>query len=124
MAVLVQTDRFGTSIAQSLRGHADYLRAMARQRAEEQAAKAGRQAGVPDLLLRTAVAVRGDDRPGDHPAGSRPDSDDRKHVIAADKELQKGHFVMDSTTVRLICAVIAVLFGAVIVMRRKGHKAE
>jgi tight adherence protein C len=39
VAVLVQTDRFGTSIAQSLRGHADYLRTMARQRAEEQAAK-------------------------------------------------------------------------------------
>ncbi len=39
VAVLVQTDRFGTSIAQSLRGHADYLRIMARQRAEEQAAK-------------------------------------------------------------------------------------
>jgi tight adherence protein C len=39
VAVLVQTDRFGTSIAQSLRGHADYLRNMARQRAEERAAK-------------------------------------------------------------------------------------
>jgi hypothetical protein len=31
---------------------------------------------------------------------------------------------MDSTTVRLICAVIAVLFGVVIVMRRKNHKEE
>ncbi len=39
VAVLVQTDRFGTSIAQSLRGHAEYLRAMARQRAEEKASK-------------------------------------------------------------------------------------
>jgi tight adherence protein C len=39
VAVLVQTDRFGTSIAQSLRGHADYLRVMARQRAEERASK-------------------------------------------------------------------------------------
>jgi len=39
VAVLVQTDRFGTSVAQSLRGHADYLRIMARQRAEERAAK-------------------------------------------------------------------------------------
>ncbi len=39
VAVLVQTDRFGTSIAQCLRGHADYLRAMARQRAEERASK-------------------------------------------------------------------------------------
>ncbi len=39
VAVLVQTDRFGTSVAQSLRGHADYLRILARQRAEERAAK-------------------------------------------------------------------------------------
>ena len=39
VAVLVQTDRFGTSIAQSLRGHAEYLRQMARQRAEERASK-------------------------------------------------------------------------------------
>jgi tight adherence protein C len=39
VAVLVQTDRFGTSIAQCLRGHADYLRVMARQRAEERASK-------------------------------------------------------------------------------------
>ena len=38
-AVLVQTDRFGTSIAQCLRGHSDYLRVLARQRAEERAAK-------------------------------------------------------------------------------------
>ena len=39
VAVLVQTDRFGTSIAQCLRGHAEYLRTMARQRAEEKASK-------------------------------------------------------------------------------------
>jgi tight adherence protein C len=39
VAVLVQTDRFGTSIAASLRSHAEYMRAMAYQRAEEQASK-------------------------------------------------------------------------------------
>src|ERR1051326_5566849 len=39
LAVLVQADRFGTGIAQSLRGHSDYMRSMARQRAEEKAAK-------------------------------------------------------------------------------------
>lgn len=39
VAVLVQTNRFGTSIAQCLRGHADYLRTMARQKAEERASK-------------------------------------------------------------------------------------
>jgi hypothetical protein len=31
---------------------------------------------------------------------------------------------MDSTTVRLVCALLAVVFGAVIVMRRKSHKHE
>jgi tight adherence protein C len=39
VAMLVQTDRFGTSVAQSLRVHADQLRTLRRQRAEEQAAK-------------------------------------------------------------------------------------
>jgi tight adherence protein C len=40
-AVLVQTDRFGTSIGQALRTHADALRTERRQRAEEMAAKTG-----------------------------------------------------------------------------------
>jgi hypothetical protein len=31
---------------------------------------------------------------------------------------------MDSTTIRLACILLAVLFGAVIVIRRKSHKAE
>ncbi|MBV9742360.1 MAG: type II secretion system F family protein [Acidobacteriia bacterium] len=39
VAVLVQTDRFGTSIGQTLRAHSEYMRTMARQRAEEKAAK-------------------------------------------------------------------------------------
>jgi tight adherence protein C len=39
VAVLVQTDRFGTSIAQALRVHSDAMRTERRQRAEEQAAK-------------------------------------------------------------------------------------
>jgi len=39
VAMLIQTDRFGTSIAQALRVHSDDLRLKRRQRAEEQAAK-------------------------------------------------------------------------------------
>ena len=35
----------------------------------------------------------------------------------------EGDFVMDSTTVRLICGVLAVLFGMVIFMRRR-RKAD
>lgn len=31
---------------------------------------------------------------------------------------------MDSTAIRIICTVLVVLFGAVIVLRRRGHKAE
>jgi len=40
VAMLIQTDRFGTSVAQSLRVHSDELRTKRRQRAEEMAAKA------------------------------------------------------------------------------------
>jgi tight adherence protein C len=39
VAMLVQTERFGTSIAQSLRVHSDDMRLKRRQRAEELAAK-------------------------------------------------------------------------------------
>jgi tight adherence protein C len=39
VAMLIQTDRFGTSIAQALRVHSDDLRMKRRQRAEEAAAK-------------------------------------------------------------------------------------
>jgi len=39
VAMLIQTDRFGTSLAQSLRVHSDTLRTKRRQRAEEMAAK-------------------------------------------------------------------------------------
>ncbi len=41
VTMLVQTDRFGTSIAQALRVHADTSRVKRRQRAEERAAKLG-----------------------------------------------------------------------------------
>lgn len=41
VAVLVQADRFGTGIAQTLREHSDYMRVQARQAAEEKAAKLG-----------------------------------------------------------------------------------
>ena len=39
VAMLIQTERFGTSVAQSLRIHSDTLRTKRRQRAEEAAAK-------------------------------------------------------------------------------------
>jgi tight adherence protein C len=41
VAVLIQADRFGTGVAQSLRAHAEFMRIQARQIAEEKAAKLG-----------------------------------------------------------------------------------
>ncbi len=41
VSMLVQTDKFGTSVAQSLRVHSDTVRTKRRQRAEEAAAKTG-----------------------------------------------------------------------------------
>jgi tight adherence protein C len=41
VAVLIQADRFGTGVAQSLRGHSEFMRVQARQLAEEKAAKVG-----------------------------------------------------------------------------------
>ncbi|MEK7406841.1 MAG: type II secretion system F family protein [Acidobacteriota bacterium] len=41
IATLIQADRFGTSIADSLRTHSDFLRVRRRQQAEERAAKVG-----------------------------------------------------------------------------------
>ncbi len=45
--MLVQTDRFGTSVAQALRTFADVLRTKRRQRAEERAAKLGVKLVIP-----------------------------------------------------------------------------
>jgi tight adherence protein C len=41
IAILIQNDRFGTSMAESLRSHSDFLRVRRRQEAEERAGKVG-----------------------------------------------------------------------------------
>jgi tight adherence protein C len=41
VAILIQNDRFGTSMGESLRTHSDYLRVKRRQEAEERAGKVG-----------------------------------------------------------------------------------
>ena len=51
VATLIQTDRFGTSIAQALRVHSDALRTERRQRAEEQASKTTVKMIVPLVLF-------------------------------------------------------------------------
>ena len=49
-AMLIQTDKFGTSVARSLRVHSDTLRTKRRQRAEEAAAKTGVKMVFPLVL--------------------------------------------------------------------------
>jgi tight adherence protein C len=51
VSMLIQTDKFGTSIAQSLRVHSDSLRTKRRQRAEEKAHKVSVKLVFPLVFL-------------------------------------------------------------------------
>jgi tight adherence protein C len=51
VAILVQTDRFGTSMGESLRTHSDFMRIKRRQEAEERAAKVGVKLVFPIFLF-------------------------------------------------------------------------
>lgn len=50
-AMLIQTDKLGTSVAQSLRAHAESMRTKRRQRAEQMARKAGIKLAFPLVFL-------------------------------------------------------------------------
>lgn len=51
VAMLIQTDKLGTSVAQSLRAHADSMRTRRRQRAEQMARKASIKLAFPLVFL-------------------------------------------------------------------------
>jgi tight adherence protein C len=51
VAILIQTDRFGTSIGDSLRTHSDFMRVRRRQEAEERASKVGVKLVFPIFFL-------------------------------------------------------------------------
>jgi tight adherence protein C len=57
VAMLVQTERFGTSLAETLRIHADGLRVQRLQRAEELAGKAPLKMMFPTLLIFVATLL-------------------------------------------------------------------
>lgn len=62
VTMLIQTDRFGTSVANALRVHADSLRTKRRQRAEEKAAKTSVKMIFPLVLFifpATSVVILG-----------------------------------------------------------------
>jgi tight adherence protein C len=51
VAILIQSDRFGTSMGESLRTHSDFMRMRRRQEAEERAAKVGVKLVFPIFLF-------------------------------------------------------------------------
>jgi tight adherence protein C len=57
VAMLVQTERFGTSVADTLRVHAESLRVQRMLRAEEQAAKAPLKMMFPTLIIFVATLI-------------------------------------------------------------------
>jgi tight adherence protein C len=57
VAMLVQTERFGTSLADTLRVHADAMRVQRLQRAEELAAKAPLKMLFPTVLIFAATLI-------------------------------------------------------------------
>ncbi len=57
VAMLVQTERFGTSLADTLRVHADAMRVQRLQRAEEMAAKAPLKMLFPTVLIFAATLI-------------------------------------------------------------------
>jgi tight adherence protein C len=57
VAMLVQTERFGTSLADALRVQADSMRVQRMQRAEEQAAKAPLKMLFPTLIIFIATLI-------------------------------------------------------------------
>ncbi len=57
VALLVQTERFGTSVANALRVHADAMRVRRMQRAEERAQKAPLKLIFPATLIFAALMM-------------------------------------------------------------------
>jgi tight adherence protein C len=57
VALLVQTERFGTSLANALRVHADAMRIVRMQRAEERAQKATLKLILPSTMIFAAILI-------------------------------------------------------------------
>ena len=112
VAMLTQTDRFGTSVAMALRTHADTSRTKRRQRAEEQAAKVGVKLDVPARALRVSGGVHGVHRPGGHR--------DLPDVLRSRDATQGG--VMDLTVV--LVGVLVVLVVLYMLKRRSRVGSE
>ena len=118
VSMLIQTDRFGTSVAQALRTHADVSRTKRRQNAEERAGKIGVKLVFPlvfCLFPALYVAILG-------PAVVeyfrlfKPDVVDVRLVVRSQEDRQMA---MSSTNIVLI--VVAGVFLVLYLMRRRSR---
>ena len=84
VAILIQNDRFGTSMGESLRTHSDFMRIAPPAGSRRARRQGGREAGIPDFLFHTAVDADRGGRPG-HPADfqvSVPDDETRRWFVS------------------------------------------
>ena len=93
VAMLVQTDKFGTSVAQSLRVHSESLRTKRRQRAEEAAAKTGVKMVFPLVFCIFPGDLGRDARPGGHQVhpGSASDGEAVMTTITSQTPVARRH---------------------------------
>ena len=82
VGTLIQTDRFGTSVAQALRVHSDSLRTERRQRAEEQAAKTTVKMIIPLVLFVHALPDFRHRRPGRNSVDASVRPIDRRQTVS------------------------------------------
>ena len=116
VSMLVQTDRFGTSVAQALRTHADVSRTKRRQKAEETAAKIGVKLVFPLVFCLFPALVRRDSRAGGRRVLQlfKPDVVERQAQSSSGRTRQMA---MSSTNIVLI--VVAGVFLVLYLMRRR-----
>ena len=122
VAMLIQTDRFGTSIAQALRTHADTgrIRAPAAGRGARREARG--EAGLPPRVLPVSGDVRGHARSGRDPDHPRADSGAGGAVAGragrGGASRAKGELGMSTQTLLWIAVVIV---GLLYLLKRRSR---
>ena len=81
VTMLIQTDKFGTSVAQALRVYSETLRTKRRQRAEEAAAKTGVKMVFPLVILHLPGNLGRHDRSGRDQVHHSAAADGRRHQV-------------------------------------------
>ena len=81
VTMLIQTDKFGTSVAQSLRVYSETLADQASAARRRSGGEDGRQDGLPARALHLPGDLGRHDRPGRHPLRHRALPDDRGHEV-------------------------------------------